>query len=387
MTTLRTTIGGFLAVMVVALGLAGCGASPEEGTQSVLARVAKPTPVVPAVDGARDVVDGGDLDAGASPADATVPTTSPPGGVATPQPAPPGPTTTAPRTSTTAAPVPAPAPEAVRVAPARPVPAGTEVYAGLGTWIDVYDWSRTFGGNGALVEVADIDRMAEVGVQTLYVQTARWNVAEDILEPERLEPLIERARDHDMGVVAWYLPTFVDPAEDLRRLVAAASLDVDAVAVDIESRDLADTAERNRRLVELSRSLRAALPGVALGAIVFPPVVMEVINTSFWPDFPWKAMAPFYDVWVPMAYQSFRKADSGYRDGARYTAENIDRLRAQVGAGAVIHTVGGIADETTANDVDGMVAAAAERGAIGGSLYDWRTTAPGLWPNLRAFRR
>ena len=53
----------------------------------------------------------------------------------------------------------------------------------------------------------------------------------------------------------------------------------------------------------------------------------------------------------------------------------------------MVHTVGGIADETTANDVDGMVAAAAERGAIGGSLYDWRTTAPGLWPNLRAFRR
>ncbi|MBA2436991.1 MAG: hypothetical protein H0V52_01385, partial [Acidimicrobiia bacterium] len=53
MTTLRTSIGGFLAVMVVALGLAGCGASPEEGIQSVLARVAKPTPVVPGVDGAR----------------------------------------------------------------------------------------------------------------------------------------------------------------------------------------------------------------------------------------------------------------------------------------------------------------------------------------------
>jgi hypothetical protein len=273
------------------------------------------------------------------------------------------------------------------VAPPRPVPAGVGAYAGLGTWIDVYDWSRTFGGNGALVEVADIDRMAEVGVQTLYVQTSRFNVAADILEPERLKPLIARARERGMAVVAWYLPTFVDPADDLRRLVAAASLDVDAVAVDIESRDLADTAERNRRLVDLSRSLRSALPGMALGAIVFPPVVMEVINTSFWPGFPWEQLAPFYDVWVPMAYQSFRTAGSGYRDGGRYTAENIDRLRAHVGAGAVVHVVGGIADETTPGDVDGMVAAAAQRGAIGGSLYDWRTTAPGLWPHLQGFRR
>lgn len=386
-------MGGLVVVLVVASGLAGCGAPGDDGSQTALARVAK-LAFVPLLDGERAddaadaVVDGAVVDGAvdvALPADAPAPTTTPAApAAATLRPvASPRATTppTVPRPTTTAAPVP------VAVAPPRPLPAGVGVYAGLGTWIDVYDWSRTFGGNGALVEVADIDRMAEVGVQTLYVQTSRFNVAAAILEPERLEPLIARARAHDMAVVAWYLPTFVDPADDLRRLVAAASLDVDAVAVDIESRDLADTVERNRRLVDLSRSLRSALPGTALGAIVFPPVVMEVINTSFWPGFPWEELDPFYDVWVPMAYQSFRTAGSGYRDGGRYTAENIDRLRAHVGADAVIHTVGGIADETSPGDVDAMVAAASQRGAIGGSLYDWRTTAPNLWPHLQAFRR
>lgn len=363
-----------MAVTVLAV-VAGCGAPAGIPTEAALSRVGRsglaPVAVEAGVAGAAEV--GGD-----EPASTTSSTTSPE--VEAPVPASPLTTTTPPPPTTAAAPPPV-------AAPARPAVAGRAgMYAGLGTWIDAYDWSRTFGKDGPLVEVADIDRMADLGVQTLYVQTSRWNAPADILEPERLEPLIERARDRGMAVVAWYLPTLVDPAQDLRRLLAAASLDVDAVAVDIESRDVADTAERNRRLVQLSRDVRAALPGAVLGAIVFPPVVMEVINTGFWPGFPWPELAPLYDVWLPMAYQSFRTAASGYRDGYRYTAENVDRLRAHVGPGAVVHVAGGIADETTPADVDGMVAAASERGAIGGSLYDWRTTAPGLWPHLRAFR-
>ncbi|HSH23391.1 MAG TPA: hypothetical protein VK975_04935, partial [Acidimicrobiales bacterium] len=287
-------------------------------------------------------------------------------------------------------PPPTSAPAAVTAAPTprlAPTPAGAAAYTGLGTWIDAYDWSLTFGKDGPLVVPGDIDRMADLGVQTLYVQTSRWNAADDVLEPERLLPLIDRARARGLRVVAWYLPTFVDPATDLRRLVAAAGLGVDSVAVDIESRDVPDHAERNRRLVELSAALHEALPGMALGAIVFPPVVMEVVNPSFWPGFPWRELAPFYDVWVPMAYQSFRTEASGLRDGYRYTAENIDRVRANLGSpNAPVHSVGGIADATTRADVAGMVAASAERGALGGSLYDWRTTSPDLWPELQGFR-
>ncbi len=303
------------------------------------------------------------------------------------------PPTTSPPDTTPSLPTPtttmAPAPVAVRALPGpSPTAAGVGAYTGLGTWIDAYDWSLTFGKDGPLVEPAHIDRMADLGVQTLYVQTSRWNAADDVLEPERLVPLLDRARARGLRVVAWYLPTFVDPATDLRRLVAAARLGVDSLAVDIESRDVVDHAERNQRMVELSKALRSALPGVALGAIVFPPVVMEVVNPSFWPGFPWRELAPFYDVWLPMAYQSFRTEASGLRDGYRYTAENIDRIRANLGDPATpVHSVGGIADATTRSDVAGMVAASAERGALGGSLYDWRTTAPELWNELQGFRR
>ncbi|MDP8987307.1 MAG: hypothetical protein M3N11_03050, partial [Actinomycetota bacterium] len=287
-------------------------------------------------------------------------------------------------------PAPAGPPPAREPAPPAPPPPARAVaaYAGLGTWIDAYDWSVSFGKDGPLVEVGDIDRMADVGVQTLYVQTSRWNAPADVLEPERLLPLIERARARGMSVVAWYLPTLVDPQTDLRRLLAAAALDVDAVAVDIESGEVADVAERNRRLLWLSHELRHALPDTALGAIPYPPVAMEVINPALWPAFPWRELDVYYDVWMPMSYSSFRTAASGYRDGYRYTAENIDRLRANLGSpSARVHTVGGIADAVSGADVDGMVRAAAERGAVGGSLYDWRTTPAPLWGHLQGFRR
>ena len=52
-----------------------------------------------------------------------------------------------------------------------------------------------------------------------------------------------------------------------------------------------------------------------------------------------------------------------------------------------MHHVGGIANETTPAEIAGMAQASAERGAIGGSLYDVMTTGDGLWGPMQAFRR
>ena len=295
---------------------------------------------------------------------------------------PPTTTTTLPPTTTTAPPPPTPKAAVPPAPPARDL----SMYNGLGTWIDVYDWSVTYGKDGALVDAATVDQMAAAGVQTLYVQTGKWDAPTDVLEPERLLPIIERARALGIRVVAWYLPTFEDPARDMGRLMAASRLPIDALAVDIESLKYKDVPERNRRLIEISTNLRRELPGVALGAIPYPPVVTDVINPNLWPDFPWAELAPLYDVWLPMSYQSDRKESSGYRDAYRYLAENIDRMRAHLGAPVPIHAIGGIADRTSPADVAGLHRAALERGVLGGSLYDWRTTAPDLWSHLQVFR-
>ena len=259
-------------------------------------------------------------------------------------------------------------------------------YEDLGAWIDVFDWSWTFTGGQPHVGPADVDRMASLGVRTLYVQASRYDHPVDVVDWDLLQPIIDRAHANGMRVVAWYLPTLTDPAADLRRTLAMAALPVDGIGIDIESRDVADVAERNARLLAYAAAVRQSLPGEVISGIVLPPVVMEDVNPNYWPGFPWAELAPYYDVWQPMSYWTNRRSDSGWRDGYAYTAANIDRIRAHTGwLDAPVHPIGGIGDETTPEQIAGMVQAAAERGAIGGSIYDYRTTWDGLWAPLQAF--
>lgn len=261
----------------------------------------------------------------------------------------------------------------------------TGPYEGFGAWLDAYDWSAQFSRSGDVAGPEAIDHMAAEGVQTLYIQASRWNSPTDILEPERLRAIIDRAHQHGIAVVGWYLPTFVDPATDLRRILAIASFGVDGIGIDIEARDVADVAERNRRLVELSRRLREELPGKAISAIVLEPVLIEDVNANYWPSFPWAEIAPYYDVWLPMSYWTNRRGH--WRGAYPYTAENIVRIRERIGQPeALVHTIGGIGDKTTVPDLQQMVTAAVDQRAIGGSIYDYRTSRAEFWEPLRAFR-
>ncbi len=309
-------------------------------------------------------------------------------GVIPPPPASTAPKTEAGRSSTTTK----AAPEN-KLAPARRpallgAPAGTAAYRGMGTWVDVYDWSATFTRGRPQVSPDAVDRMAEQGVQTLYIQASKHDAPTDVLEPDLLGNWIGRARGRGIRVVAWYLPTLVNPARDLARMKAIAALPVDSVAVDIESKDVGQLEERNRRLVEFSADLRRALPGRSIGGIVLPPVVLEAVNPAYWPSFPYRQLAPHYDVWMTMGYWTNRMSASAYRDANRYTTENVNRLRANLGLpNALVHPIGGIGDRTTAVDVAGYRTAVNDTDSIGASLYDWRTTRPELWESLRAFRR
>lgn len=263
-----------------------------------------------------------------------------------------------------------------------------EPYRGLGVWVDVYDWTQEFSRNGPpRVTTAQIDDMARVyGIETLYIQTSHHRSAADVIEPDRLAALVDRAHANGMAVVAWYLPTLEDPALDLRRILAGAAAGVDGVGVDIEARHVADHGERNRRLVGLSKALRAELGDRVMSAITPSSVHLQVVNPGFWPAFPWVETAELYDVIQPMAYFSIRRGE--LRAGERYIGENIDRIRASTGDPDIpIHPIGGIADGATVADLQGMVRASTARGAIGGSLYDWLTSNPDQWAALAPFRK
>jgi hypothetical protein len=271
-------------------------------------------------------------------------------------------------------------------APSRPEGAWTLLpHEGLGAWVDAYDWTDALSGGDPTVGLDDIDAMADAGVQTVYLQTAHHRVDVDVLEPERLDALIERAHDRGMHVVAWYLPTFLDLDADLARLTAAAELPVDGLAVDIESVELPDPAERTARLLTLTERLRAAVgPSKVVAAITLSAVQLEVLNPQFWPGYPWAELGRRYDAVLPMAYWSIRTGE--LRAGGRYIGENLDRVRALVGEDVPIHPIGGIADDVTDEDLAGMVTAIEERGAIGGSLYDWATSTPDQWQALAPLR-
>jgi len=51
-----------------------------------------------------------------------------------------------------------------------------------------------------------------------------------------------------------------------------------------------------------------------------------------------------------------------------------------------VHPICGIGDQTTPADIDGFRRAAIDVRAIGGGVYDWRTTADNCWPGLQGLR-
>jgi hypothetical protein len=263
-----------------------------------------------------------------------------------------------------------------------------QVFVGLGAWWDVYDWSPTFTRGAAPFGVADVDRLAASGVQTLYLQPSTFRHPDVVLDRARLRAIVDRARALGVRTVGWYLPRFVDVQEDLDRMVAMARFGFDGIGVDIESTANPDVADRNAKLVLESRFLRSAFPDLPIAAIPVTPVIWEELNRSWWPDFPYRQLADWYDAWLPMAYWTYRTPQSGWRDPYRYTAESVTRLRALTGRSDLpVHPIGGEAAGLTWADVDAMGRALVDTGAIGGSLYDDNITPRFLYAPLQQFRR
>ena len=274
----------------------------------------------------------------------------------------------------------------------RPPPDVT-MYEGLGAWVDVYDYAPAFQTDGTPPDVIPeaVDDMDALGVETLYLQAAFAdpNAPDDgVVDAELVGEFLERAHEHEIRVVAWYLPRLGDLEVDLRLIEAMHDFEAgderfDSLALDVEwIADVPDHGSRNEALVELSERARETVGDQALGAIVLPPVQLEVVNPALWPGFPWRELAPHYDAWLPMAYYTFCEGE--HRDAVRYVGESVRRLRANLDdEAAPVHAIGGIADVTTTVDVEGLLRVVDDEGLIGWSLYDYDTTPTPLWTRLR----
>jgi hypothetical protein len=260
--------------------------------------------------------------------------------------------------------------------------ADLRAYAGLGTWVDLY--SPSFR--------SDPERLAATiaarGATAVFVETGNFRQRVDLVAPRWVGRLIEAAHARGIAVVAWYLPSLTDVGRDLRRARAATRFRTtngerfDSFALDIEATAVRDAPERNRRLLTLSRRLRAEVgTGYPLGAIIPSPVGMTLLP-RYWPHFPYADLARVYDVVVPMAYYSYRAR--GRAAVTRYIERSVGIIRRASGDAAVpVHVIGGLAGRTTAGDVAAFVQAAAACGAYGLSLYDFDTTKRSMWPLLQ----
>jgi hypothetical protein len=259
--------------------------------------------------------------------------------------------------------------------------ADADVFAGLGTWVDIYD-SPAYSNPGPTAA-----RIAARGVRTVYVETANDRSTVDVVNPKQLGQFVDELQKRGVRAVAWYLPGFVQPAVDVRRTRAMLSFrtpkggQFDGVSLDIESLRLKSSGLRTKRLLALSRILRAEAGETPIAAITYPARGFER-HPTWWPGFPWQELTRLVDAWIPMTYTGggFRGYDATYG----YVARSLRLLRAAVGPDIPIHAAGGVANRMSAEELKAFVDAVTDEGTVSGwSLYDLQTTGPKAWVALK----
>ncbi len=251
-------------------------------------------------------------------------------------------------------------------------------FAGAGVWLDVYEWSPSSTDGNPGVTPDQVSQMAEIGMKTLYIQSARTSRDVDVADPERFTEFVEAAHLHGMKVVSWYLPEHVDEQKDLRRVLAPLEFGVDGVGVDLESGKVGDVGVRNQRAVALVSNAADLAGDAPVGAITFAPQALDRYEPETWPDFPWKQVADAADVVVPMAYWTmYREEFPGSEDPVAYTDEALKLLRERVGDDVPVHNAGGLLQDSDATQVGAATATARRHGVIGISMYSWSGYQPG----------
>jgi len=271
---------------------------------------------------------------------------------------------------------------AVLVAPASGASRQPSAYAGLGTWLDIYAasyWAHP---------QREVAAMARNGVRTLYLQTGNYEQSVDLVRPDKLGRFIDAAHAAGIRVVAWYLPSFLYPAQDTRRALAAIRFRsakgerFDSFALDIEASLVQSVPLRSKRLLQLSARLRAAVGhGYTLGAIIPSPVGIRR-HRHYWPHFPYRGLARSYDVFLPMAYATNRHVPGSSFTRA-YDAADIAIIRTRTGKPHVpIHLIGGLANAMGTREIAGFMQAVGDCAPLGYSLYAFSVTRQTTWKAL-----
>jgi hypothetical protein len=252
-------------------------------------------------------------------------------------------------------------------------------YRGLGTWVDIYDahtWDRP---------LASVRRMHRKGVRTLYVETANYRIDRPVFRPRALGALLDAAKARGLRVIAWYLPSYDNLRRDYRRSMAAISFTssqgntFDGFAMDIESDVVRDIQTRNQRLRELTRRVREQV-----GADYTMAAIVPEAGALYWLGFPYRLVARQYDIFLPMAYYTFRT--SGAAGVRTWMARNIRAIRRETGNPEIpIHVIGGLSRDTTLTELRAFADTVESAGVTGASVYKFEATTDRHWDVLARF--
>ena len=267
-------------------------------------------------------------------------------------------------------------PDGALPVPPRPAPRLPDLsaIAGKGMWI--WQMQRTEGGNAAAI----VRQAVSAGLSQLWVRigdSRNGFYGDPILTG--LVPLAHRA---GLAVVGWGFPYLYDPAGDATWTAAALNWRapggdrIDGFAADIETagEGTALSALRASTYLGLVRPAAAARP---LVATVFPP-------TDRWLAlYPYQAMAPYVDAFVPMVYWSCREPGDA-------VAAAIGRLAAlapvhPLGQGYDMASEGGRVGPPAGAEISRFLDVSRRMGAIGASFWDWQEMNDAEWGALSAY--
>jgi hypothetical protein len=251
---------------------------------------------------------------------------------------------------------------------------------GTGIWVTVFK-----GGTidaDAIVSKASAAHLRSIWIRTGGTYGGRYagSVLKDLL------PL---AHARGLKVIAWDFPTLSDPVSDAARLVrtlrytSPSGDQVDGVSGDVESRTEGVFLTPKRVAAYFSRISAYAGPRPVIATVYRP--------TDHWwgtnggdGAYPYRAEAPFVDVFAPMLYW-------GCNYAGPVTQQAVDRLKAL----RPVHTIGQAYDMyrdgagrpglPTPQEIWWWLDTSASHGAIGGSLYLYSQMRGPQWRALWGF--
>lgn len=281
-------------------------------------------------------------------------------------------------------PAPSPPPSPPATSPARHAGAGTDIFKGLGAWLDQFDYG--------LRPSRVVPTMRRNGVRTVYLQTG-YSGYRSAVDPD-VGPWLLAVHRAGMKAVGWYLPDYANPRWDVRRTLAIERYSYrghrfDGIGIDIESKRRVKGARWNRHVRAHAAAARAALGrGYPLAAITPTPLQMRVAP-GFWAGFPWRSLARTTDAFLLMSYWSDRRGCPRVPHHCAYgfTGLNVSLTRRLAGRSkALVHIIGGIGDSITRAQLADFARAARRADADGASIYDVATTKPSFWRVLRRLK-